>query len=298
MSTQLFDDQVWQMTYGERAAIEGLLSALKPALAIEIGTAEGASVRRIAAHAAEVHSFDLLRPSLELPAHVHLHTGDSHALLPELLEALAADGRNVDFVLVDGDHSSEGVRADVTALLASPAIAETVIVAHDTANDRVRAGLDAVPYGAYPKVVHVDMDFVPGHLGRDRFPGELWCGLGLIVVGADRSAYGTEPAEKGWHHHGGDLLSTARDVLGGRPPDDGPRGHDPRARQLSDAYRHIDVLEARVAELGAGSAQREAQLAAQVEHHRALVSDLMTSVSWRVTAPLRGAKRAAGWLRR
>jgi hypothetical protein len=291
---QLFEDPVWQMSFGERAAMEGLLSARKPALAIEIGTAEGASLRRIAAHAAEVHSFDLVLPSEDLPDHVHLHTGDSHALLPQVLDQLAADGRNVSFVLVDGDHSSEGVRADVMALLTSPAIADTVIVMHDIANERVRAGLDAVPYDAFPKVAHVDLDFVPGYMGRDRFTGELWGGLGLIVVAADRPAYGSGPAVQTIRHHGGELLAIARDVVGGRAPDAGPAGHDPRARQLSDAYRQIDALEARVAELQA----RTADLAAQVEHHRALVRDLMTSASWRVTTPLRLAKRAASRVRR
>jgi hypothetical protein len=283
---KLFEDDVWQMHLGERAAIEGILSALKPELSIEIGTAEGASLRRIAAHASEVHSFDLVEPSLDVPDNVTLHTGDSHALLPELLERLAAEGRNVDFVLVDGDHSPEGVRADVMALLASPAIAATIIVAHDTANERVRAGLDAVAYDAFPKVAHVDLDFVPGHLGRDRFPGELWYGLGLVVVAADRPAYGSGPALQTDRQPAAQLLAIARDVLGGRPVDD-VQGHDPRARQLSDAYSHIDALERRIGEL-----------TAEAEHHRALVSDLMTSASWRATAPLRLAKRAARLVRR
>ena len=294
MRTELFEDPTWQMSFGERAAVEGLLCALKPALAIEVGTAEGGSLRRIAAHAAEVHSFDLVTPTVPgLGDHVHLHTGDSHALLPEALARFAAEGRTVDFALIDGDHSSDGVRRDVEALLASPAVARTVILTHDTGNERVRAGLDAVPYGAWPKVAHVDLDFVPGHLGRDRFPGELWYGLGLIVVAADRPAYGSEPAVQSDRHHGGELLAIARDVLGGRPPATGA-GFDARARALSDAYAHIDALEQRDAE----HARRVGELTAEVEHHRSLVVDLMTSASWRASAPLRVAKRAAQALRR
>ncbi|WP_354699207.1 hypothetical protein DSM112329_04916 [Paraconexibacter sp. AEG42_29] len=285
----LFDDPVWQMALGERAAIEGILSALQPQLAIEVGTAEGACLGRIAQHAQEVHSFDLVTPQLDLPDHVTLHTGDSHQLLPAFLAELAEAGRSVDFALVDGDHSSEGVRRDVEALLASPAVTDTIIITHDTGNERVRAGLDAVPYGAYPKVAHVDLDFVPGHLGQDRFPGELWYGLGLIVVDAAQPAYGSGAAVQTDRHHGGALLSVARDVLGGRPPE-GPSGHDPRARQLSDAYAHIDALEARLAELAAGD-ERLAAAESEAAHHQALVADLMTSVSWRVTAPLRAAKR-------
>lgn len=171
---ELFEDPIWQMSYGERAAVEGVLHSLKPSLAIEIGSAEGACLRRIAQYSAEVHSFDLVAPTIEnLPDHVQLHGGDSHQLLPEVLACFAEAGRNVDFVMVDGDHSAEGVRRDIEDLLRSPAIANTIILAHDIANELVRAGLDAVPYGAYPKVAHADLDFVPGYMGQDRFTGEL-----------------------------------------------------------------------------------------------------------------------------
>jgi len=271
----LFEESVWQMSFGERAAIEGVLSALQPDLAIEVGTAEGACLQRIARHAGEVHSFDLVEPSVAgLGSHVHLHTGDSHELLPQALAGFADAGRNVDFVLVDGDHSPDGVRRDMEALLASPAVGATIIIAHDTGNERVRAGLDAVPYDAWPKVAHVDLDFVPGHLGRERFPGELWYGLGLVVVAADRQAYGTPSAVQAERHHGGRLLAIARDVLAGLPL--GAAYHDARERRLGG---EIAALRARVGELEG-----------EVAHHRSVVNDVTTSASWRVSAPLRTVK--------
>src|SRR4051812_27377118 len=49
----------WQMSPGERAAFEGVLAQLQPRLAIEIGTAEGGSLERIAANSADVHAVDL-----------------------------------------------------------------------------------------------------------------------------------------------------------------------------------------------------------------------------------------------
>jgi len=271
----LFGDQIWQMSFGERAAIEGLLSARPPALAVEVGTAEGACLRRIARHAAEVHSFDLVLPSVpDLGDHVHLHTGDSHVLLGQVLEGFAAEGRNVDFALVDGDHSADGVRADVETLLASPAVGDTIIVTHDTGNEEVRRGLDAVAYDAFPKVAHVDLDFVPGHLGRDRFAGELWYGLGLIVVAADRAAYGAGPAVQTDRHHGGELLAMARDVLGGR-------------------YRRVeDAPVAPPAGAGDDQGARIAELEAQVAHHRRVVDAVTGSTSWKLTAPLRAAQSA------
>lgn len=281
----LFADDVWQMAYGERAAIEGLLCAVRPVLAVEIGTAEGASLRRIAAHSTEVHSFDLVPPKLELPGHVTVHTGDAHELLPAELARIAGEGRNVDFVLVDGDHSAAGVRRDIEDLLSSDAVRRTVIVAHDTGNERVRAGLDAVDYAAWPKVVHVDLDFVPGHLGRDRFGGELWYGLGLVIVDADDPRTAPPGPVQTERHHGGALLAIARDAIaqtaGGRPTPDDAR------RRLTDLDARIVAAERRAHE----AEQRVAALEGLVDHHRDLWQRMMASPSWRVTAPLRAAKR-------
>jgi len=38
---EILADVNWAMTYGDRLALEGLLSLVKPTLAIEIGTAQG-----------------------------------------------------------------------------------------------------------------------------------------------------------------------------------------------------------------------------------------------------------------
>lgn len=177
------------MSLGERAALEGVLAMLTPSLAIEIGTAEGGSLRRIAEHSSEVHSFDLVVPDQEVAAieHVTFHPGDGHEHLPAFLRELVAAGRKVDFVLVDGDHSAEGVRRDAEDLLASAAIEQTVILFHDTANEEVRAGVDAVEFDSYPKVIHVDLDFVAGSVFSDPdLEGQLWGGLGIVIVDASQ----------------------------------------------------------------------------------------------------------------
>lgn len=313
-----FTDQVWQMNYGERAAIEGLLHVVQPRLAIEVGTAEGGSLRTIARYAAEVHSLDLVAPSLPdvLREGIHLHPGDSHVELRRLLAGFAEQGRNVDFVLVDGDHSDTGVQRDVEDLLDSPAITETVIITHDTSNELVRSGLDRVDFAAHPKVAHVDLDFVPGHLGQDQFPGELWGGLGLIVVSASRPSYFSPSPVQTLRRHHGELLAVARDVVVGRPAEaSGPREHElQRIARLHDELgrhdRRIQELEQRVADRDreivehlrriaslvdeVGHQRRRADgLQAEVAHHRGLWQALMASLSWRVTAPLRLAKRAA-----
>ena len=125
------------------------------------------------------------RPELpaESLANVTLHTGDSHVLLPKVLSELASAGVNVDFALVDGDHSADGAERDLRDLLASDAIRRTVIVLHDSLNDLVRAGFNRIDYAAEPKVVYADLDFIGGHLSyRGSFHHELWGGLGIVVA--------------------------------------------------------------------------------------------------------------------
>lgn len=174
-----------QMSFGERAALEGVLAQVRPKLALEIGTAEGGSLRRIAAHSQEVHSVDLdHEPVLSqepLPDHVTLHTGPSAELVPGLLAAFAAEGRNLDLALVDGDHSLEGAAGDLEALLRSPATRRTVILVHDSMNVEVRAGIESVGLNGYEKVVYHELDFVPGYIYAEEWrkapcgAASRWC---------------------------------------------------------------------------------------------------------------------------
>lgn len=271
---EIFSDSVWQMTLGERAAMEGVLAQRKPRLAIEIGTAEGGSLRRIAAYAEEVHSFDLVLPqvSLEEMPNVTLHTGDSHQLLPEALQRFAEEERNVDFVLVDGDHSADGVRRDLDDLLSSPAVADSVIVIHDVTNEQVRSGLDAVRYEAYPKVAHVNLDFVPGYMFRDpNHRHELWGGLGLVVVDATRSAYfPSAPVIENRYYEAGHLYPQIRDLVA--------------ARERGEPASPAEAREQRTI------AEELAVACEERDHYRRLSESVIGSMSWKLTAPLRAAK--------
>lgn len=299
---EIFEDPVWQMSLGERAAVEGVLAQLKPALAIEIGTAEGAALRRIAAHAREVHSFDLAPPSVEQPANVVLHTGDSHELLPAFLAELAEQGRSVEFVIVDGDHTPEGVRRDIEDLLDSPTLRRTVILIHDTANERVRAGLDAVHFAAWPKVTSVDLDWVPGRMFDE--PGvrnELWYGLGAVLIDDSELPHASGPVYEQRYHPSAPLLADARalavawereEVAGSRlePLEQLRR----RAQHLSHEL-FLSRDRERDLELQLGRAL-EALHAAEVRRERAdrTLEDVLDSASWKITKPLRAAKGRAG----
>jgi hypothetical protein len=274
---EIFSDSVWQMTLGERAVVEGVLAQLKPRLAIEIGSAEGGGLRRIAEHAEEVHSFDLVPPQVpveEIP-NVTLHTGDSHQLLPEVLERFAEQGRKVDFVLVDGDHSAEGVRRDLDDLLSSPAVADTVILIHNVTDEQVRSGVDAVRYAAYPKVAHVNLDFMPGYMLRepDR-RHELSGGLGLVIVDATRTAYfPAVPVVEERYYPAGHLYPQVRDLV--IAAERGEPATAAEAREQRTLAEELDAV-------------REER-----ERYRRLSETVTGSLSWRITAPLRAAMHGA-----
>src|SRR4051794_1441385 len=104
LKIDVLQDPLWQMTYGERFALEGVLTQVKPTLAIETGTAQGGSLRRIARHAEEVHAFDIVPEVKDLENEIEnatVHIGDSATVLPEVLDGFAAEGRHVDFALID-----------------------------------------------------------------------------------------------------------------------------------------------------------------------------------------------------
>jgi hypothetical protein len=97
-------------------------------------------------------------------------------------------------------------------LLASPAVRRTVIVAHDTANEVVRAGLAGAGLEEHPEVAYVDLDFVAGHLSVDGpYAGQLWGGLGLIVVDPEARATRASVRDDTFHP-AGELLRLARDL--------------------------------------------------------------------------------------
>ena len=277
----------WQMSLGERAALEGILSQLKPRLSVEIGTAEGGSLQRIATHSTEVHSFDLVAPaeSASRLSNVVFHQGDSHAFLPQVLAEFSEEDRNVDFVLVDGDHSAEGVRRDIDHILNSPAVRHSVILIHDTMNETVRKGLEEVEFEAWPKVAYVELDFVAGYMFREEgLRGELWGGLGLVITDAGRSAVG-QRARQRRYVDAFELVMRARPfVLEEFIPLDQTAPQQIRG-QLLDQFR-------------AENARLRDELSSLGDRYVELADSwnvVINSNSWRRTAPLR---RVAKRLRR
>jgi len=183
----------WQMAPGERAAIVGLLAEIRPQLTVELGTAEGGALGMLAHYSGEVHTFDLHPPELTPPPNVVTHQGDYHDLLPRFLDGLVREGRQVEFVLIDGDHRGDGVRRDVEDLLTSDAVGHTCILVHGTMNEEIRRELGYIEWAAHPKIRYVDVAFVQLYQADRQLLEERWGGLGLILVDEG----GRAPAREG-----------------------------------------------------------------------------------------------------
>ncbi len=264
--------QAWQMSYGERAGLEGLVSQVAPGLAVEIGTAEGGSLKRIAAHSDEVHSFDLVGPAEDVAQleNVTFHTGDSHQLLGEFLERAASERRSIDFVLIDGDHSADGVRRDILDVLDSDAVTRTVIVLHDTLNPEVRRGIEAAQPAQHPKVALYELDLVPGYLARrEPYRLQLWGGLGLIVVDADQQRQSSSPVQDDRFHELFRVVRPTVDVM----------------VELETRGTKLDELSG--AEVEAALRRERAESGAERGHLAAQLEAIQGSRGWRLILLLR-----------
>jgi len=179
---EIFSREQWQMTLGQRAALEGVLSSLKPETALEIGTAAGGSLRSLSLHSGHVHSFDLaLPPNPERFPNVTFHVGNSHETLGPWLDGF--DGE-IQFVLIDGDHTTKGALNDIRDVVESPAL-NGVVLMHDACNAQVHRALKSYPWSEHERVRYVDFGFLPGYvLRRGRAdPGELCSGFAIAIVG-------------------------------------------------------------------------------------------------------------------
>jgi hypothetical protein len=177
----------WMMSPPEQAAMVYLLEHLRPKVAIEIGTRFGGSLQVLARFCERVYSLDI---DPQVPErlkgcfpNVEYLTGPSLQRLPPLLDRLQHDGAEVSFVLVDGDHSTEGVRTDINMLLKYKPTTSLYIIMHDSFNSECRRGLKLADWAACPYVHAVELDFVPGTINPSpSFRGQLWGGLALGIL--------------------------------------------------------------------------------------------------------------------
>ena len=180
----------WQMLLPERMALTGLLARLRPRHALEIGTYHGGSLSLIAQFAERVWAVDIdpeVPTRFAVPANVDLRIGPAEGLVAGVMDELETHGVPLNFVLIDADHTTAGVRRDIETVIGRLALPKEpcFIVMHDSGNPACRQGIVEVNWAARPCVHAVELDFVPGQiiehaLGPDR--GEVWGGLALAYL--------------------------------------------------------------------------------------------------------------------
>jgi hypothetical protein len=177
----------WQMEYSERIALIAILSALKPSVAIEVGTYTGGSLAALSKFSERAYSLDINPESSQFLAgkfpNVEYVIGDSKQTLPPILADLQEALSGPLFVLIDGDHTSAGVLADITTVLAFRPRFPMVVMGHDSFNPDCRRGMLQAEWTSNPHVHFVEIDFVHGSVLNRGVPRrQMWGGLFLALL--------------------------------------------------------------------------------------------------------------------
>jgi hypothetical protein len=190
--TFLFDSLPlhWQMTRCEKYAFASLIQVADPDVAIEIGTYKGGSLQVISRGARKVYSIDTSADCKDKLGdqfgNVEFLTGDSRQLLPSLLNRIGTSGEKLGFVLIDGDHSTDGVRHDINAVLEHTPTGALYIVFHDCFHPPSREGILTADWQLCPYVHYVEVDFIPGVYHHDAFdtakPRSMYGGLAVALM--------------------------------------------------------------------------------------------------------------------
>jgi SAM-dependent methyltransferase len=181
----------WQMLSPERIALAGLLARLRPRRALEVGVFHGGSLALIAQFCEHVWALDVdpeVPNRFRVPSNVDLRIGDPTNLLSNMLDELDSADESLDFVLMDADHSADGIRRDIQTFIhrPKPPREPTFILMHDSGNPECRRGISSAGWAACPFVHHVELDFVPGQIAEyaairhGRI--EVWGGFALAYL--------------------------------------------------------------------------------------------------------------------
>lgn len=176
----------WHMSRNERYAFIKLLEKITPKVAIEIGCFKGGSLEVISKYAEKVYSIDI-DPSVKENLdgkfkNAEIHIGKSADLVPKILKEIDANNEELEFVLIDGEHTAKGVTNDITHFLNYKPKKTVHIIFHDSFNPACRKGILKADYNSSPYVHYVETDFISGIFSPGKLYRQMWGGLAMVVL--------------------------------------------------------------------------------------------------------------------
>jgi cephalosporin hydroxylase len=172
------DEIHWQMSLPERFVFTDLLQKIHPKVAIEVGTRYGGSLRVISMFSEKVFSLDFdpgVQDHIQSIKNFMFISGDSRITFPNLLGELSKENLPLEFVLIDADHSYEGVRQDMNSLLGYIPVRSLYFLLHDSYNPDCRKGMMSADWPENPYIHYLELDYVPGFLlGSQKHYRQMW----------------------------------------------------------------------------------------------------------------------------
>lgn len=180
----------------ELARLIALVKALRPVVVVEVGSFRGGTLAawcKVAAPDAVLVSVDLpdqadtpatpdeLRRLAHPGQRLEVVRGDSHAQETRRDVEAALAGRKVDFLMIDGDHSYDGVRRDFE--LYAPLVRDGGLIAfHDVVTHTGRPNIEVARFWAEVRDRYEHEEFISP--GREFGLGP-WGGIGVLRYRAE-----------------------------------------------------------------------------------------------------------------
>lgn len=172
----------------ERIALTGVLGRIRPRAGLEVGVYYGGSLSLAAQFCGRIIAIDndpAVRARFVLPTNAELLIGNSQDMIPRAFAELDRLRLPLEYVLIDAEHSTDGVRRDINLVLSYRPKTPMVILIHDSGNPGCRAGILSADWNSNPHLHFVQCDFVPGQIIEHSIQngrGEVWGGLALAYL--------------------------------------------------------------------------------------------------------------------
>lgn len=174
------------MSRAEKYCLIHLLENLNPDYSIEIGTYKGGSLQVLSKFSNKVYSIDIdNKPKKKLEKqfnNVIFKVGKSHEIIQNVIKEIESNNGKLNFILVDGDHSKNGVKKDLECILSCNLKHPLTVILHDSFNPQCRLGMKSVPYKKYRFIEHIDLDYIHGCFSPNTNYREMWGGFAIIKI--------------------------------------------------------------------------------------------------------------------